>query len=156
MKTKYYVAILFLLILQSCVEDDNFPEIERSQYAIKTKILKSGVNITNRYNYAFGIDAVDTIIRPMFSKDFDANDPDFDSILPLPLNIFKDTSTFVLVDKSDLRDTVQVTYKRNVIYYNVYLKVNFSDMKVNFVSNRIANFNISRLSSITKADLILK
>lgn len=157
MKTKLCLVALFLFLVQACVEDDNFPQKELVQYTIKTKVIKSGVNVSNHYEYAYGIGAKDTLFKPMFSKDFDPEDSDFDSILPLHLNIFKDTTTFVLVDKSKARDTVQLVYQRNAKYYNTYALVYFSDMKVNFVSHRVLSFNIRSIgSSQLKAEIILK
>lgn len=99
-------------------------------------------NITGQYQYSFGIGSTDTIIGPVNISDIYKYETSIDSVIPLYFNIFKDTSTFVFVDRLEKRDTVSFSYQRQRVYSNQFSHVQLNSVKAIFMSARILSVKV--------------
>lgn len=155
MKLSYIICNLILLSLLACKVDDNDAAINLANNTIVARVFKGNKNISNFYQYSYGIGSGDTLIKPVKNKTYVNTTDDQDTIIPLYLNIFKDTSTFVLVDKSDVRDTIQFVYHRTIGYQNQYARVALTDRKITFISSRISRQTVNFFFSLNSINIKL-
>ena len=153
---KYVLSLISLVLLNACCDrceqDFNFVE-----YKVYANVQKDGQRISNEYDSAYAIGLKDTI----FNYKLDRFSLFADSAFGLCLNIHKDTTAFVFVDKHQDTDTVYLSYSRGFRSGSYEYILEIKDLKITALSTRLSKdsssvFSLNQVYNGYKLNLVRK